>query len=56
MAHETPTIPPTPTPHPNLSLAQDCNPCHEWGTVVTDGRHELCPACQRPTNEAINPQ
>lgn len=56
MAQETPPIPPALTPHPDLSLAQDCGQCNEWGTVVTpDGHHELCPACQHPTSEIIDP-
>ncbi|MFD6174798.1 hypothetical protein [Streptomyces coeruleorubidus] len=53
MAQETP---PGLTPRPDLTLAHDCKLCHEWGTVVTpDRHHELCPACQHPTNEDINP-
>lgn len=32
-----------------MTLARDCEACHEWGTVVTpEGRHELCPTCQYP--------
>ncbi|MFD6171132.1 hypothetical protein [Streptomyces coeruleorubidus] len=57
MAHKTPAIPPAPSPRPDLTLAQDCKLCHEWGTVVTlDCHHELCPACQHPTSEDIDPQ
>jgi|tagenome__1003787_1003787.scaffolds.fasta_scaffold14967213_1 hypothetical protein len=57
MAQDTPPIPPAPAPRPDLSLAQNCGHCHEWGTVVTpDGHHELCPDCQHPTSEIINPR
>ncbi|MFJ8791961.1 hypothetical protein [Streptomyces sp. NPDC102462] len=42
-AHHSPFLP----PHPDLSLARNCEHCLGWGTVVTfDGRHELCPTCQ----------
>ncbi|MER6981672.1 hypothetical protein [Streptomyces carpinensis] len=38
---------PTPPPHPDLSLARDCEHCLGWGTVITrDGQHELCDTCQ----------
>ncbi|GHE79828.1 hypothetical protein ACWDSD_10115 [Streptomyces spiralis] len=41
-AHHSP-IP----PHPDLSLARDCDHCLGWGTVITrDGQHELCDTCQ----------
>ncbi|MEU6671355.1 hypothetical protein [Streptomyces sp. NPDC046727] len=34
-------------PHPDLTLARDCETCLGWGTVVTrDGDHELCHMCQ----------
>ncbi|MFE1193892.1 hypothetical protein [Streptomyces olivaceoviridis] len=34
-------------PHPDLTLARDCEQCLGWGTVVTrDGDHELCHSCQ----------
>ncbi|WP_225810758.1 hypothetical protein [Streptomyces spinosus] len=42
-AHRTPSLP----PHPDLTLARDCEQCLGWGTVVTrDGDHELCHSCQ----------
>ncbi|MEW2288681.1 hypothetical protein [Streptomyces sp. NPDC047841] len=42
-AHRDPLLP----PHPDLTLARDCEQCLGWGTVVTrDGTHELCHACQ----------
>ncbi|WP_327327922.1 hypothetical protein OG735_39355 [Streptomyces sp. NBC_01210] len=30
----------------NIALARDCAECRGWGSVVNDGRYELCPACQ----------
>ncbi|MFM9707863.1 hypothetical protein [Streptomyces galilaeus] len=57
MAHAIPPLPPAPALRPDLSLAQDCRHCHEWGTVVTpDGHHALCPACQDSTRSDIAPQ
>ncbi|MEU2439627.1 hypothetical protein ACFY9A_07550 [Streptomyces rubradiris] len=48
-AHRSPLLP----PHPDLTLARDCEQCLGWGTVVTrDGRHELCHACQPGPAEA----
>ncbi|MET8772028.1 hypothetical protein [Streptomyces sp. NPDC004658] len=42
-AHRSPFLP----PHPDLTLARDCEQCLGWGTVVTrDGDHELCHLCQ----------
>ncbi|MFB7501688.1 hypothetical protein ACFC09_44790 [Streptomyces sp. NPDC056161] len=47
-AHQSPLLP----PHPDLSLARDCEHCLGWGTVVTfDGLHELCPTCQPSTGD-----
>ena len=47
MAHTARPGPGTPVARPDLVLAQDCNKCIGWGSVVTpEGRHELCPACQ----------
>ncbi|MEU9129544.1 hypothetical protein AB0D08_15795 [Kitasatospora sp. NPDC048540] len=38
-----------PAPHADIDQARHCADCRGWGTVITpDGRHELCPACQRP--------
>ncbi|MET8248069.1 hypothetical protein ABZV31_28895 [Streptomyces sp. NPDC005202] len=43
---------PTPPPHPDLSLARDCDHCLGWGTVITrDGHHELCETCQPQTDD-----
>ncbi|CAL9323658.1 hypothetical protein [Streptomyces sp. SudanB182_2057] len=48
-AHRSPLLP----PHPDLTLARDCEQCLGWGTVVTgDGHHELCRACQPGPAEA----
>ncbi|MET8454259.1 hypothetical protein [Streptomyces sp. NPDC005209] len=34
----------------NAALAADCEVCNGWGSVITfQGRHELCQACQSPT-------
>ncbi|MGW3209942.1 hypothetical protein [Streptomyces sp. NPDC001135] len=42
-SHRTPLLP----PHPDLTLARDCEQCLGWGTVVTrDGDHQLCRVCQ----------
>lgn len=38
--------PNAPAPRANIALARDCNECRGWGSVVNDGRHELCPVCQ----------
>ncbi|GAA2644266.1 hypothetical protein GCM10010307_48450 [Streptomyces vastus] len=35
---------------PAPALARDCERCNGWGTVITpQARHELCAACQHPT-------
>ncbi|MFE0516348.1 hypothetical protein [Streptomyces sp. NPDC058964] len=35
--------------HPvNIVLARGCDNCRGWGSVVDDGRFELCPECQSP--------
>lgn len=40
-----------PAPRPRLEQARECDTCRGWGTVVTaEGRHELCPDCQREPN------
>ncbi|MET7381169.1 hypothetical protein ABZT08_20500 [Streptomyces sp. NPDC005526] len=47
---------PTPPPHPDLSLARDCQRCLGWGTVINrDGHHELCGTCQPDTDEEDPP-
>ncbi|MFF5029566.1 hypothetical protein ACWERI_29800 [Streptomyces collinus] len=49
MAHGARNSPCLP-PHPDLTLARDCEHCLGWGTVVTrDGAHELCRTCQPDT-------
>lgn len=51
MAHTARPDSRSPAPRPDLALAQDCEQCNGWGTVVTpENRHELCPACQHPTS------
>ncbi|MFE2099471.1 MULTISPECIES: hypothetical protein [unclassified Streptomyces] len=44
------TAAPESNPHANAALAADCEVCNGWGSVITSqGRHELCQACQSPT-------
>lgn len=44
-------------PRADIALARDCEECRGWGTVITtEGHHELCPACQHPTNPPTPPQ
>ncbi|MEU1008694.1 hypothetical protein ACIP4Y_31610 [Streptomyces sp. NPDC088810] len=51
-AHRSPLLP----PHPDLSLARDCEQCLGWGTVVTrDGDHELCHVCQPDPADGESP-
>ncbi|MEV8561608.1 hypothetical protein ACIBJF_52880 [Streptomyces sp. NPDC050743] len=41
---------PESNPRANAALAADCEVCNGWGSVITfQGRHELCQACQSPT-------
>lgn len=41
--------PHAPTVRANIDRARGCEECRSWGTVITpEGRHELCPRCQRP--------
>ncbi|PPT14774.1 hypothetical protein CYQ11_19555 [Streptomyces cinnamoneus] len=37
-----------PGPTVDIRRARGCDKCREWGSVVVDGRYELCPACQWP--------
>jgi hypothetical protein len=39
--------PNAPAPLVNIALARDCDECRGWGSVVKNGRYELCPVCQR---------
>jgi hypothetical protein len=41
--------PNAPAPRASIALARDCDECRGWGSVVNDGRHELCPVCQTPS-------
>lgn len=34
--------------HVNIARARDCDNCRGWGSVVNNGRFELCPVCQIP--------
>jgi hypothetical protein len=34
--------------HVNITLARKCDNCRGWGSVVNQGRFELCPVCQNP--------
>ncbi|MGW0882426.1 hypothetical protein [Streptomyces sp. NPDC002671] len=48
-AHRSPLQP----PHPDLTLARNCDHCLGWGTVVTrDGEHALCHTCQPDPGDA----
>ncbi|MCX4825225.1 hypothetical protein OG883_36285 [Streptomyces sp. NBC_01142] len=38
--------PNAPAPRANIFLARGCDECRGWGSVVNDGRYEICPACQ----------
>lgn len=38
--------PNAPASRVNTALARDCEECRGWGSVVNDGRYELCPVCQ----------
>ncbi|WP_371674756.1 hypothetical protein OG985_48910 (plasmid) [Streptomyces sp. NBC_00289] len=57
MTHELTPLPlPVAAPRADLSLAQDCSNCYQWGTVVTAaGHHTLCLVCQRPTAGTCRP-
>lgn len=35
----------------DITLARDCDTCRGWGSVVDDGRFELCPDCQGPARQ-----
>lgn len=49
MTHGTMAAPEA-NPRANAALAADCEVCNGWGTLITSqGRHELCQACQSPT-------
>ncbi|UXY32164.1 hypothetical protein [Streptomyces sp. HUAS TT20] len=46
----TTTAAPESNPRANVALAVGCELCNGWGSVITfQGRHELCQACQSPT-------
>ncbi|WP_251096613.1 hypothetical protein [Streptomyces sp. Caat 7-52] len=41
---------PESNPRANAASAAGCEVCNGWGSVITfQGRHELCQACQSPT-------
>ncbi|MBB5932160.1 hypothetical protein [Streptomyces echinatus] len=41
---------PESNPRANAALADGCEVCNGWGSVITfQGRYELCQACQSPT-------
>lgn len=37
---------PRPNPRADAALAVGCEMCNGWGSVITQGRHELCVTCQ----------
>jgi hypothetical protein len=47
-----PAAPPDPNPHANATLADGCQTCNGWGSVITpQGHHELCLTCQPRTDQ-----
>ncbi|MFF3906386.1 hypothetical protein ACFYZJ_10295 [Streptomyces sp. NPDC001848] len=42
---------PAPNPRADATSAFGCETCSGWGTVITQGRHELCFTCQPHTDE-----
>jgi len=40
------TTAPESNPRANAALAVGCEICNGWGSVISQGRHELCFTCQ----------
>jgi hypothetical protein len=46
------TAPPGPNPQADAALADGCEACNGWGSVITpQGHHELCLVCQPRTDQ-----
>ncbi len=44
--HYGATTAPDSHPRANARLAASCEICNGWGSVISQGRHELCLTCQ----------
>ena len=42
---------PAPNPRADAASAFGCEDCNGWGSVIRQGRHELCPVCQPNQSE-----
>ncbi|MCD0483653.1 hypothetical protein [Streptacidiphilus sp. ASG 303] len=38
---------PASSPRVDVARARSCDDCSGWGTIVRNGRDELCPSCQQ---------
>lgn len=50
MTHGATAAPP-PNPRADAALAFACEICNGWGSVISQGRHELCFICQPDAGE-----